>query len=119
MLFGAHSMSASGVRRLTIADAQRTIDLREGERLEVTLSGNPTTGYSWELDSVDESILRSLGKPRYAASSGATGSGGEFIFAFEAKAPGKTELRLVYCRPWEKGTKPAESFAVTVLCAAP
>jgi predicted secreted protein len=35
------------VRWLTEADAGRTIELRTGDRLSISLGGNPTTGYSW------------------------------------------------------------------------
>ncbi len=118
LIFGAYTLPGSGTRRLTKADAKRTVRLNLGDRLEVTLSGNPTSGYSWELGSVDEKILKLLGKPEYRPSSGATGSGGEFTFAFEGKTPGQTVLRLVYCRSWEKGNKLAESFEVVVSCIA-
>ena len=118
LLFGASTGPGRGVQRLTKADENSTVHLHPGERLEVTLSGNPNTGYTWELNSIDEKILRLLGKPEYRPSSGATGSGGEFTFAFEAIMPGQTVLRLAYCRSWEKGKQPVESFEVVVLCTA-
>ena len=118
LLFGASTGPGRGVQRLTKADENSTVHLHPGERLEVTLSGNPNTGYTWELNSIDEKILRLLGKPEYRPSSGATGSGGEFTFAFEAQRPGQTVLRLVYCRSWEKDKQPAEGFEVVVLCIA-
>jgi predicted secreted protein len=32
---------------------------------------------------------------------GRAGAGGSFLFVFEAVAPGETELRFFYERPWE------------------
>jgi predicted secreted protein len=43
------------------------------------------------------------------------GSGGTFIFTFEAAAPGEAALRLIYRRPFEKKAAPAEIFEVTVV----
>ena len=104
-----------GFRWLTEADAGRTIELRTGDRLSVSLAANPTSGYSWELAAVDRRVLAPVGEQGYQASSAATGSGGMFAFEFEAAAAGHTELRLVYRRPWEKDRRPAQSFKVSVI----
>jgi len=103
-----------GMRWLTEVDAGRTVDLRAGDRLSISLGGNPTTGYSWELAAVDKQVLAPLGKPGYAASSEAVGAGGVFAFEFEAVAAGQTALRLVYRRPWEKRRRAAQTFGVNV-----
>jgi inhibitor of cysteine peptidase len=106
-------------RWLTEADAGRTVDLHAGDRLSISLGGNPTTGYSWELAAVDKQVLAPLGKLGYAASSEAVGAGGVFAFEFEAVAEGQTALRLVYRRPWEKRRRPAQTFAVNVMVKPP
>jgi len=101
------------VRWLTEADAGRAVELRAGDRLSISLEGNPTTGYSWELATVDARVLTPVGQPGYQASSAAIGSGGVFAFEFEAVAAGQTDLRLVYRRPWEK-RRSAQTFRVNV-----
>jgi inhibitor of cysteine peptidase len=111
--------SPLGVRRLTEADAGHEIALRPGERLSIRLGGNPTTGYSWELTAVNRRVLAPVGEPGYRASSPAIGSGGVFAFEFEAAAAGRTALRLVYRRPWEKRRRPAQTFAVKVTVEPP
>ena len=103
-----------GMRWLTETDSGRTIDLRMGDRLSISLGGNPTTGYTWQVTAVDEQVLAPLGEPGYAASSEALGAGGVFAFEFKAVAAGKTALRLVYRRPWEKRRRPAQTFKVDV-----
>ena len=104
-------------RWLTEADAGRTIELRTGDRLSISLGGNPTTGYSWELAAVDKQVLAPLSKPGYAASSQAVGAGGVFAFEFEAIAVGHTALRLIYRRPWEKRRRPVATFRINVTVA--
>ena len=108
-----------GIRWLTEADEGRGIELRLGDRLSISLGGNPTAGYSWELAAVDRRVLVPLGKPGYQPSSAAVGSGGNFAFEFEAAAAGQTAVRLVYRRPWEKRRRPAQTFGVTVTVEPP
>ena len=98
---------------LTEADAGSSSELRVGDKLEVTLPGSPTTGFQWEIGSVDTSILRPTGEPEFKSSSDALGSGGQFAFRFKAVAPGQTTLKLIYHRPFEKDTPPAQTFEVT------
>jgi inhibitor of cysteine peptidase len=105
---------APGVYWLTEADAGKTVELRTGDRLSVSLMGNPTAGYSWELTTVDRHVLAPAGEPAYHASSAALGSGGVFAFEFEAVAAGQTALRLVYRRPWEKRRRAVQTFALNV-----
>ena len=42
------------------------------------------------------------------------GATGKRSLTFFAKGSGRTELKLVYRRPWEKDKQPAEKFNVTV-----
>lgn len=46
----------NGVLVLTRADNNRTAELRVGERLEVRLPENPTTGFSWAVDENDRRL---------------------------------------------------------------
>jgi inhibitor of cysteine peptidase len=107
------------MRWLTEADAGSTVELRTGDRLSVRLTGNPTAGYSWELAAVDTHVLSPASEPGFQASSAAIGSGGVFAFEFEAAASGRTDLRMVYRRPWEKRRRPAQTFAVNVTVEPP
>jgi predicted secreted protein len=66
------------------------------------------------LAAVNRRVLAPVGEPGYWASSPAIGSDGVFAFEFEAAAAGRTALRLVYRRPWEKGRRPAQTFKVNV-----
>jgi len=78
----------------------------------VVLSGNPTTGYQWELAQHDESRLTFVGS-WYAPGSGGIGGGGEYQFRFTTTLSGEAPLRLIYRQPWSP--EAAQTFAVTII----
>jgi inhibitor of cysteine peptidase len=90
--------------KLSAADNGSTIQLKTGQVLVIELEGNITTGYSWEVGSVDAALLALQGEVDYASEdTGLVGSGGVFTFRFEAKQAGETTLQLIYHRPFEEG----------------
>ena len=99
---------------LTEQDAGHTVEVRPGGLLDVTLDGNPTTGYQWEVDSVDSAVLKQVGEPTFKADSTAVGSGGKVTLHFQGIAAGQTTLKLIYHRSFEKNVPPAKTFEVTV-----
>ncbi|MEW6182112.1 MAG: protease inhibitor I42 family protein [Bacillota bacterium] len=99
---------------MTEKDSGRTVELQAGNTLEVVLSGKPTTGYGWEVASGDEAVIKQVGEPEYKADTARIGSDGKTTFHFKASAPGRTELKLVYRRPWEKNVPPEKTFEATV-----
>jgi inhibitor of cysteine peptidase len=103
---------------LTAADNGKTNSVIAGQAIVVSLKGNITTGYGWELAGIDGKSVVPVGEIKYRADAhpeGMVGAGGVFQAKFKALKPGKTTIRLKYCRPWEKNEKPAESFAITLL----
>ena len=111
---GAEGSSEQSARQLTEADAGRLVELRVGDILEVTLPGNPTTGFQWEVGAIDTTTLRPMGEPKFEPSNNAVGSGGKVTLGFAALAIGQTELKLIYHRPFEKNVAPAQTFEVNV-----
>ena len=102
--------------KASIADDGREMQLKKGQTLLVTLEGNPTTGYSWEVaEPLDEQVLRQAGEAEFKAESEALGAGGVQILRFEAVNAGQTTLKLVYNRPWEKGVEPLETYSIQVV----
>ncbi|NIS79051.1 MAG: hypothetical protein GTO14_02240 [Anaerolineales bacterium] len=115
MIFG---VGCGFSREVTIGlehDGQE-IQLDIGEVLVLELESNPTTGYVWEVDEIDEMLLRLQGEPAYKASSGRefVGAGGVEVFRFEALSSGVAVLELIYHRPWEE-EKPIKTFSVRVV----
>ncbi len=112
LVFGACN-SGSGVVIDEGADGT-TVTLAVGDTLEVGLPGNPSTGYIWEPDGLDESVLRWTGAKRFEPESTLVGAPGTIPLTFEAMAPGTVTLDLVYHRQFETG-EPADTFSVTVI----
>ena len=102
-----------GTKRLTIDDNESGIEISTGDTFEVILQGNPTTGFSWIVESGDASIVEVTGEPAYEPESDLVGAGGEFTFVFEGKSPGTTTLELAYRRSFETAP-PEQTFTVTV-----
>ena len=92
----------------------QTIELNKGQTLSISLQGNPTTGYNWELAEVDQSILKPMGEADYKSDSMLIGSGGVYTFKFEALDSGTTDLKLIYFRSFEKDTPPINTFELNV-----
>lgn len=101
--------------RLDARDNGRRLELRVGQRLMLQLRANPSTGYSWEVVSSGQPVLRQLGEPTYTPDSHMVGAGGQLQYEFRAEQAGTASLKLAYARPWEKGKEPADTFSVTVV----
>ena len=102
--------------KASVDDADREKQLKKGQTLVVTLEGNPTTGYSWEVaEPLDEQVLRQVGEAEFKAESDLVGAGGVQILRFETVNAGQTTLKLVYHRPWEEGVEPLETYSIQVV----
>jgi inhibitor of cysteine peptidase len=116
-LGGCASASLSGNVKLGKADAGKTFDLAKGGTLEITLEGNPTTGYNWSQVSSNDGVLKPVGAYTYQqnpALAGMVGVGGKFTFNFKAIGVGATQLKLSHQRPWEKNVTPIETFELNI-----
>ena len=88
-----------------------TIHARVGTALVVRLPGNATTGFRWLPAGVAAGLR--LTSTRYLpAKPVRPGSGGTFVFRFAVRGSGR--VQLVYRRPWERNTPPAERYSVRV-----
>lgn len=102
-------------KKINEQDNGSTVTLQIGQQLEVSLAANPTTGYEWEVASVDSAVIKQAGEPKYVPEGDALGSGGKTTFRFDAIKPGQTLLQMIYRRPFEKDTPPVQTFEVTVV----
>jgi len=102
---------------LTEADSGKQITMKPGDIVTLTLASNPTTGYSWLVMEIDDTVLVQDGDPEYKPSPGSeglVGAGGTETFRFKAVSAGATSLNLGYMRPWES-VQPIETFKVQVV----
>ena len=96
---------------LTEADDGRSVDLRVGETVGVTLPENATTGYRWAIDRIDPGIVEANeAKPRYPSDQ--TGSAGRVTFAFKATKAGSGEVVLKYWRHFEGDASVTKRFRI-------
>ena len=103
--------------QITDVDNGKQITIRSGDVATVTLVSNPTTGYSWQVMEVDNTILVQDGNPEYKGaqgSEGLVGASGTETFRFKAVGTGTTTLELGYMRPWES-VPPIETFNIQVV----
>ncbi len=84
------------------------------DQFSVILDGNPTTGYIWEIQTMDSSVLVLQGKPEFTTNSRLRGGPGSFRFTFKALQSGITDLRLIYHRPFEKNKAPERVYEISV-----
>ena len=96
-------------------DSGRFLNIETDDTLEIVLDSNPTTGYQWEVLPWDTEIIEETDKPAYESKSDVIGSGGRITFYFKAFSPGRTSLRFIYYRSFEKNMPPAKTFEVNIV----
>lgn len=99
---------------LSEKDNGKTIICCPGEILELMLPSNPSTGYLWEVDGFNAKILHKH-KSEFILGADTMGSGGNMLMRFEILNYGKTLLKIIYHRPFEKDVPPQSSFEVMIL----
>jgi predicted secreted protein len=114
VLFSACEKIDSQTYLITEEDASELIVLEVGDKLDVSLEGNPSTGYGWEMVTAPEVVLSQVGEVDFHASSQLAGSPGRVTLHFKAVKQGRQELELVYRRPWEGDTPPLMTYKVDV-----
>jgi inhibitor of cysteine peptidase len=114
MLGNTATALAGESMKLSEKDSGKTVEISVGGELEVALPGNPTTGYIWEVNSLDSNVLK-LDKTEFVADGKAIGSGGVDVIKFHAISAGKSEVKLIFHRSFESNIPPSKTFAVTVI----
>jgi len=102
---------------LTEKDNGRTLHLDRGDTFTVTLVSNPTTGYQWQFGTppYDETVMILRGDKYIRPEEQLTGAPGKRSLSFLAEGSGRTGLRLIYVRPWEKSQPPAKEYNLMVI----
>lgn len=102
-------------KKLIEFDTGRTIEMKVGNTILVELPGNPSTGYSWEVISIDKSVIQKTGDVKFMTNSNVIGSPGKVALRFKVVGAGKATLKLGYMRVWEKSVAPVRTFLVDVI----
>lgn len=96
-----------GRRVVTDAESTAEVLLDVGDELEVRLSSNPTTGYSWRIEPEPTVVeLRSSTFEEAEDAADLVGVGGTEVFVFDVVTAGAEILRLEYVRPFDDPVVP-------------
>jgi len=104
---------------LTENDNGGQVTLKMGQEMLVRLGSNPSTGFRWQVEKVDEAVLQQVGMAQYEpAEPGGTlkpGQAGQETMRFQATGAGQTNLILAYRRPWEDDAAAEKTFILQVV----
>lgn len=109
---------------LNAVDGTAPVQAQVGQVLSIRLTGNASTGYSWQWDEaaaagvlVREHAVAKIDAPK-ADTPPLVGSPSTQSWLFRAAAPGNAELRLDYRRPWEKDVAPVQTVRLRIVVLA-
>lgn len=106
------------VRRITVADAGKTVSVPVGDTFQIELVGVPTAGYLWAVKTAPaflEKTTETGGDTTTAQRQPGFAGGNHWeVFAFRATTAGTGEVLLEQRRPWEKDEPATNSFRVTI-----
>lgn len=100
--------------QVTEADQGKEYTLNPGDSLVIVLESNPSTGYAWEVQQVDNPVLQLSGEAAFKADSEKLGSPGKATFTFNTVNAGTQALTLIYHRSSDKDVQPAKTFTINV-----
>ena len=98
-------------------DDQGTVRLTPGDTLKVVLNENLSTGYKWEIISIDTCRLTMIHSEYLPDKENMKimGRGGKVIKLFKARNKGESELRLICKRSFGKEDSVVKKFKLTVI----
>lgn len=102
---------------LTHANDEKTVHVTAGQKVELTLSQNASTGYMWMI--TDEGGLNKATQTTTPGDVHRPGSSGTDTFTWKTTGKsGKHTIKLILQRPWAELSPPADTFTVTLDIAA-
>lgn len=97
----------------TYTDSNEVIKIQKGEKFQIALESNPTTGYGWEFKTNTSLIV--LIDQKFEAQSNLIGAGGVETFIFSTLNTGETEIVFSYKRSWEEEAIEEKVFKIEIL----
>jgi inhibitor of cysteine peptidase len=96
-------------------DSGKDVHLKVGERIELHLNSNPSTGFSWYVHKESTPLMKLVSQTFNGPEDPMPGAGGIQIFVFEGKRSGDGILLLHYVRSWEKPSPDETQFKLHVI----
>jgi|GEM_PF-1784996 len=89
--------------------------VKVGETFKIELTANPTTGYTWNIEQLDESLFKVVSSGYKSERTDLVGSGGTAYWEIMPLKAGKAKIGLDYYRSWEGKDKSIDHFQVSVI----
>ncbi len=100
----------------TTEDNGSTVNLSVDDPFEIELVTNASTGYSWQVEQFNKTVIKQIGEPVYQIKEGsAIGASGLVTFKFQTVANGQTDLKLVYSRGIDDTQSPTKIFEMKIV----
>jgi len=101
---------------ITKADQNRTIKVRPNDTLQIRLTENPSTGYTWKFSNFDDRYFDLLNIENFIPNTlmPMVGQPGLKVITLKAKKVGTSTLDLLNYRDWEGAGNAIDQFSVTV-----
>lgn len=113
VLLGACSGEVAAT--VTEAESGTEIDLESGDRLEIKLESNATTGFEWVIAEGSLEYVSLVNESYEAPDTDLVGAPGEQTFVLEAEERGAGVLRLEYIRPFDDPVVPEKVVEYIVI----
>ena len=95
------SASQAATRILTDSDKGAKVSLYDGDRLELRLTSNPSTGYEWSVHPQSTPLMKLINESKTQSKEPGVGLPIIQILRFEAVKRGDGVLLLHYVRSWD------------------
>jgi inhibitor of cysteine peptidase len=96
------------------SDNGKSVTVRPGEVVCISLYENPSTGFRWKLEHADDQVLHLLTSDYISDSSARVGGGGQHVWKFMAGKNGEVRLTMKHWRSWEGDKSAIERLDVTI-----
>ncbi len=84
-------------------------DEKSSGGVKISMTGNPTAGYSWEFSALPDGIVSVKENITYLGSDGIVGAPSRFDYVVTPLKDGEARLDFVYGRSWESGEPAVKS----------
>lgn len=89
-----------------------SMELKTGDTIYIRLNENPTTGFSWQMNTTDGLVV--VSDEYIAPDTDLVGAGGVHAWEVRAAATGTQQVTAMYRRPWEDVTGDEQRFGFTI-----
>lgn len=90
---------------IEVAENQQNVEIKNGQEFTITLTSNPSTGYSWSVDDTyDKNIISKISNEFIASNTKMSGAPGRELWIFKGTSTGNTKLNFTYTRQGDDKT---------------